>query len=68
MSLESIACFGRPGEELRMLISIVVLGNRSLLTPVTIICAIMIVVWGILAAADNKDLLKKQTTEQPPAP
>lgn len=38
MSLESIVCFGRPGEELRMLISIVVLGDRSLLTPEDSIC------------------------------
>lgn len=43
-----------------VVISIVVLGNKSLLNPITIVCAIVVVVCGILAAADYKDLLKKE--------
>ena len=40
--------------------SIIVLGDHSLLNPVTIICTIVVLVFGILAGADYKDLLKKE--------
>ena len=39
--------------------SIIFLGDKSLLNPVTIICTIVVLVFGILAAADIKDLVKK---------
>lgn len=42
-----------------VIISIVVLGNYSLLNPITIICTIAVLVFGILAGADYKDLIKK---------
>ena len=38
--------------------SIVFLGNSSLLNPVTILCTIAVLVFGILAGADYKDLIK----------
>ena len=43
-----------------VVISIVILGNRSLLNPVTIICTIVVLVFGILAGADYKDLIKRE--------
>lgn len=42
-----------------VIISIIFLGDHSLLNPVTIICTIAVLVFGILAGADYKDLLKK---------
>lgn len=42
-----------------VIISIVVLGNYSLLNPITIICTIAVLLFGILAGADYKDLIKK---------
>ena len=38
---------------------ILFLGNRSLLNPITIICTIAVLVFSILAAADYKELIKK---------
>jgi drug/metabolite transporter (DMT)-like permease len=43
-----------------ILITVVVLRDTSVLTPVTIICAIIVLVCGILAAADFKELFKKE--------
>lgn len=43
-----------------VVISIIFLKNTNLLNPVTIICTIAVLVFGILAAADYKDLLKKE--------
>lgn len=40
-----------------VVIGIVFLGDTSLLNPITIVCAIMVLVFGILAAADYKELL-----------
>ena len=37
----------------------IILGNRSLLNPVTIICTAAVLVFGVLAGADYKDLIKK---------
>lgn len=42
-----------------VILSIVILGDKSLLNPVTIICTIVVLVFGILAGADYKDLLAK---------
>lgn len=42
-----------------VVISIVFLGDYSLLNPVTIICTFAVLVFGILAGADYKDLIKK---------
>ena len=39
--------------------SVIFLGNYSLLNPITIICTIAVLVFGILAGADYKDLVKK---------
>ena len=39
--------------------SVIFLGDHSLLNPVTIICTIVVLVFGILAGADYKDLLKQ---------
>lgn len=39
--------------------SIIFLGNRSLLNPITIICSVAVLVFGILAGADYKELLAK---------
>ena len=43
-----------------VVISIVVLRNYSLLNPITIICAIVVLGCGILAAADYKELFSKK--------
>ena len=43
-----------------VIFSIVFLGDRSLLNPVTITCTIIVLVFGILAGADYKDLVKKE--------
>ncbi len=43
-----------------VVIGILFLGNKTLLNPITIICTIAVLVFGILAAADYKDLLKKE--------
>lgn len=37
----------------------VFLGDTSVLTPTTIICALIVIVCGILTAADGKDLFSK---------
>lgn len=42
-----------------VIFSIIFLGDHSLLNPVTIICTIIVLVFGILAGADYKDLIKK---------
>lgn len=42
-----------------VIFSIIFLGDHSLLNPVTIICTIVVLVFGILAGADYKELLKK---------
>lgn len=42
-----------------VVISIIFLGDHSLLNPVTIICTIIVLIFGILAGADYKDLIKK---------
>ena len=42
-----------------VVISVIFLGDHSLLNPVTIICTIAVLVFGILAGADYKDLIKK---------
>ena len=39
--------------------SIIFLKDTSLLNPVTILCTLAVLVFGILAAADYKDLIKK---------
>ena len=39
--------------------SIIFLGNRSLLNPITILCSVAVLVFGILAGADYKELLAK---------
>ena len=39
--------------------SVIFLGDYSLLNPVTIICTILVLVFGILAGADYKELIKK---------
>jgi hypothetical protein len=43
-----------------VVISIIFLRDMSLLNPVTIICTIVVLVFGILAGADYKDLIKKE--------
>ena len=43
-----------------VVISIVFLGNRSLLNPLTILCTLAVIVFGILAAADYKELFNKE--------
>ncbi len=43
-----------------VVISIVFLGNKSLLNPLTILCTLAVIFFGILAAADYKELLKKE--------
>ena len=37
----------------------VFLGDTSVLTPTTIVCALIVIVCGILTAADGKDLFSK---------
>ena len=39
--------------------SVIFLGDHSLLNPVTVLCTIVVLVFGILAGADYKDLVKK---------
>jgi len=43
-----------------MVISVVVLKNYSLLNPVTVVCAVLVVVCGLLSATDFKNLLSKK--------
>ncbi len=43
-----------------VVISIVFMHNYSLINPVTIICIIVVLVFGILAGADVKELVKKE--------
>lgn len=40
--------------------TVLILRDTSVLTPMTIICALVVLVCGIFAAADFKDILKKQ--------
>lgn len=40
-----------------VIISVVFLGDYSLLNPITVICTVVVLVFGILAGADYKDLL-----------
>ena len=42
-----------------VIFSIIFLRDMSLLNPVTIICTVVVLVFGILAGADYKDLIKK---------
>lgn len=42
-----------------VVIGILFLGNKALLNPITIICTVAVLAFGILAAADYRDLLKK---------
>ena len=42
-----------------VIFSVIFLGDRSLLNPVTILCTVMVLVFGILAGADYKDLMKQ---------
>ena len=41
------------------LITVVILRDTSVLTPLTILCAVVVLVCGILAAADFRELFKK---------
>ena len=43
-----------------VVIGVVFLGNYNLLNPVTITCAIVVLVFGILAGADYKDLIDRK--------
>lgn len=43
-----------------VVLSIVIFRDMSLLNPVTILCTLAVLVFGILAAADYKDLLKRE--------
>ena len=43
-----------------VVISVIFLGQTELLNPVTILCTVAVLVFGILAGADYKDLLKKK--------
>jgi len=43
-----------------VIFSIIFLGDRSLLNPVTITCTVVVLVFGILAGADYKDLVKRE--------
>lgn len=47
-----------------VVISVIFLGDRSLLNPVTIICTIAVLVFGILAGADYKELIRKKEKEK----
>ncbi len=42
-----------------ILFTVIILGDTSVLTPSTIICAVVVLVCGIFAAADFKEILKK---------
>ncbi len=42
-----------------VIISVLFLGDKSLLNPVTIICTVAVLVFGILAGADYKDLIRR---------
>ena len=48
-----------------ILFTVLILRDFSVLTPITIICSIIVLVFGILAAADFKDLvfIKKKTDQ-----
>jgi uncharacterized membrane protein len=43
-----------------ILFTVVLLGDLSVLSPITIICAIVVLVCGIFAAADFKEILSKK--------
>ena len=45
-----------------VVIGILFLRNRTLLNPITIICTVAVLAFGILAAADYRDLMKKNET------
>ena len=42
-----------------VVISVIFLGQTELLNPITILCTLAVLIFGILAGADYKDLLKK---------
>ena len=42
-----------------VILSVIFLGNKGLLNPMTILCTITVLVFGILAGADYKDLIRK---------
>ncbi|MBQ9872017.1 MAG: DMT family transporter [Eubacterium sp.] len=42
-----------------VILSVVFLGNKGLLNPMTILCTIVVLVFGILAGAEYKDLFRK---------
>lgn len=46
-----------------VVISIVVFKNYGLLNPVTILCTVVVLSFGILAAADYKELFKREASE-----
>ena len=46
-----------------VIISIIFLGDKSLLNPVTIICMLVVLVFSILTAADYKELFKKEQAQ-----
>ena len=43
-----------------VILSVIFLGNKELLNPVTILCTIAVLVFGILAGAEYKDLVRKE--------
>lgn len=43
-----------------MLFTVIITGDTSVLSPLTVVCALIIVLFGILAAADLKELFKKR--------
>lgn len=47
-----------------ILFTVIILGDTSVLTPITIICSIIVIVCGIFAAADFKELFSKTKTAQ----
>ena len=46
-----------------VIISIIFLGDRSLLNPITIICTIVVLLFAILAGADYKDLISRKKSD-----
>ena len=44
-----------------VIFSVIFLGDRSLLNPITIICTLVVLIFGILAGADYKELIRKDS-------
>ena len=44
-----------------VIFSVIFLGDKSLLNPITIICTLAVLVFGILAGADYKELIRKDS-------